>query len=421
MSYPNSITKISLLIQNQIKVRNLRFFSVLAIQLFIVIGFAAMFTSNPVYLSLIGLAVVVASFGTPKNVAFETIPVDQIRAAITNSMVAIYNEKPQVKSFLRSFFPEIVSPTKDISIGVRRGTEKIAVDVIRGGQSNLNQVTKSTQKTIIPAFYNEEAFLNELEIYDTAWTTLNPSMLRSLAEAQVDVLGRMIDKIDRAYEKQCADVLQTGIITLNAGDSIDYRRKAGSMVNNSSYYFSNSSNDPFAIFQLGAKFLREEGKIQISPNGAYVCILGNAAMASLKANTKFQEQMRLNFKQLLTKDFLPAEMTDAGATYHGRITSGSYEFDLWTYPEIYEDANGNKVNYIDTKKMIMTTYKAEFNFIYGAVPQIPGVVVPSTIRQGFYQLEYIDPRQMCHGMKVMSAGVAVPTAVDRIFTAQVLS
>jgi hypothetical protein len=366
-----------------------------------------------------GFAVAFLLALTPKQLAlFETIPVDQVRAAITNSMVALYNERPVVKSFLRSFFPTQTATSKFISIEVQKGNEKLAVDVIRGAGSNLNQVTKSTVKTFLPPYFNEEYFVNDLEVYDVAYGTMNPAQMRNLAADQANAIGKIIDKIDRSYEKQCADVFQTGVIELNSGDNIDFRREADSLVDESSEYWNNNSNDPDLAFERAGKFLRERGKLQSGPGSRYACLMGGKAFQDLLNNPIFQakhDRIHIDLGGII-----PAEFNTDGASYHGFISVGSYIYDLWTYPEVYEDrATGDLTPYIGLNNMIVTNYKPNFKFVYGMVPQIPGLVVPMTVKEGFYTLEYLDMKNMNHGQKIMSAGVAVPVAVNQVYTQKV--
>lgn len=394
------------------------FMALVQLTLFAVLGGAtSMYLTGEVSMLAVfgGVAVgVFASFFALPVAALETIPVDQVRAALTNSMVEFYRERPVVKSFLRSFFPAKTSPTKFISIEVQRGTEKLAVDIQRGTGSNKVQATKSTVKTILPPFYSEEFNVNELEVYDVAYGSLDPGMMRALATEQAEMAGKIIDMIDRSYEKQCADALQTGIITLQNHDSIDFRRKAGSMEDISGEYWNNSSNDPGEAFRAAGKFLREQGKIQGGPGGRYAAILGGKALNDLLNNTIFQN--KYDRKNIDVGSIIPAQMSTDGASYHGFISVDSYIFDLWTYPEVYTAANGTITPYIDSNKMIVLPYKPNFSFVYGMVPQLPGIVSPLTLREGFYTLEYVDPKLMNHAQRIMSAGVAVPYAIDQMYT-----
>lgn len=368
--------------------------------------------------AIIGVVASILFAMTKKESAlFETIPVENVRAAITNSMVEVFRERVQVKDFLSSFFPTKTSTTKYVSWEVQRATEPAAVDVIRGTGSNYNQVTKSTMKTILPAFYSEEFSANDLEVYDVAIGSLNPGLMRQLAEEMAYESSLIVDKIQRSYQKQKADLLQTGIAQFSAHDTVDFRRKAAPKVDDATQYFSDTTKDPDLAFARAGKFLREEGKLQAAPGTRYVAILGEKAFMDLMNNPIFKSKHDLKHIDLGT--ILPAEMSTSGASSHGYISVGNYIYDLWTYPEIYEDSNGTKTPYIATTNMIVTTYRPNFSFVYGMVPQLQGLVTPMTIREGFYMLEYLDPKKMNHGVKIMSAGIGMLTGVDQVYTQKV--
>ncbi|MCV5968866.1 major capsid protein, partial [Lactococcus petauri] len=70
------------------------------------------------------------------------------------------------------------------------------------------------------------------------------------------------DMIIRAIRKQQADVLQTGIVTLNNGDNIDYKRLPSSMVNVSTggvYWGTAATATPITDIRKGMDFLRNIG------------------------------------------------------------------------------------------------------------------------------------------------------------------
>ena len=363
-----------------------------------------------------GLGVAFLFAMTPKVALFSTIPVDQVRAAITNSMVAIYTERVEVKSFLRSFFPSVTSDTKYISMEIQRANAKLAVDILRGTGSNPNQKTRSTVKTLLPPYFDEKYNVNELEVYDVAYNSMDVTTMRQLASEQAQMVRDITDKIDRSYEKQCADVFNTGIITLKSEDNIDFRRRADSLDDTAGEYWSTTTNDPDVTFIKAAQFLTEYGRINMGAGTRIPVILGTKAFQDLINNPIFQKKHDL--KSIDLGAILPASMSTSGAAYHGYISVGSYIFDLWTYPQFYELANGTKTYYINARDVIFTSYNAEFKFVYGAVPQLKGLVSPLTIKEGFYTMEWLDPANMNHVQKIMSAGVALPVAIDKIFTAR---
>ena len=100
--------------------------------------------------AIAGLVVAGLALMTPEinGVAFMAIPAVDGRALFTKKTVQVYKEQISVKSFLRSFFTEVESLTKEVSIFVRRGTDKVAVDVSRHSDGNMNKFTSSTEKNI---------------------------------------------------------------------------------------------------------------------------------------------------------------------------------------------------------------------------------------------------------------------------------
>jgi len=58
----------------------------------------------------------------------------------------------------------------------------------------------------------------------------NSTVNAIIAQNALRNIRKMRDKIERSIRKQQADVMQTGIVELINGDSIDYKRKSASMV-----------------------------------------------------------------------------------------------------------------------------------------------------------------------------------------------
>lgn len=350
-----------------------------------------------------------------------TIPASQARAQFTETLVDFYRERPVVFNFLRSFFGAPVErTTKYISIEVQRGTERIAVDVERGDEGNRNTFSKVTQKIIEPPYFREFTDATQFDLYDRMFgsTSIDASMVTDFVRDLAEKLGMLQDKIDRAYELQCAQVLRTGIVTLSAGGgNIDFKRKATSKVAYASGNdFSDNAIDPTAVLQAGAAWLRTNAKAQ---GGIFNVILGTSVYNALKNNTKFLAQSNLyNFK---LQDLTIPQRNAAGANYHGRVSGDTYLFDLWTYDEEYTDANGDTQKYIGAKELIILPERPRFRFEFAAVPQLIDMENP-TVMKGAYVIEdFRDPKKKTHEYHISSAGVPIPTQVDAIYTIQVLA
>ena len=382
------------------------------------VAFSLFANAGPVEIVGTGVVLIGLSFAIPQmsGVAFDTIGLDAARGALTNAIVAIYTETTTVSSFLRSFFPASFSPTKLISFEVKRVTEKIAVDILRGTGTNLNKKSRSTLKTMEPPLYGEGFNVNELDVYDSAFGTLDPALMAQLAVQSAEELIDIRNMIERSYEKQCADVLNSGVITLSSGDNIDFKRKAGSMVDGGAgTYWTVATVDPMVALQASAQFIREEGKVQ---GGIYNVIMGGSALNAMLNNPKFQAKYDL--KEVKLGEIHEPQRMSTGGTLHGRVSAGSYMFNIWTYPEGYRNASNVFTKYIPDTDFITLPEVTNFKTSHALVPQLPGMTPMRQTEGGAYVFnEYVDMKNRNHTQEILSAGVALPLAIDTIYTQKV--
>jgi hypothetical protein len=352
-----------------------------------------------------------------------TISQTDARGLFTKKLMDVYQERIRPKSFLRSFFPSTFSPTKEVSIEVERGFEKVAVDVVRGSEGNYNRFTKSTEKIFVPPFWREYFTATDFDIYDLvlgARGTDNSQLFAELLNRVGDRLGLLQDMIERAKEIQCAEVLQTGIVTLVNGDNIDFKRKAASIVDlgagGAGGYFATDS-DLFAQFKSGCEFIRTKGK---SGDFTYIAILGATAYEHLLANAKFKD--RQNLFHMSLDQVMPPQIGTTGGAFHGTIVAGPYRVQLWTYPDFYDNASGVSTPYIGNKNIVIVPPKPRFRFAHALVPQLVDPGQTSAPQQGEWVYgEYLDQRKAKHDFDVQSAGLPVPVAVDQVYTMQAVA
>jgi hypothetical protein len=343
------------------------------------------------------------------------IAASDARALFTKMLIDVYQERIRPTSFLGSFFPKVPSPTKLVSIEVERGFEKIAVDVVRGTEGNRNTFSKSTEKIFEPPLFREFFDATQLDLYDrvlgsqgNAQAPLFTALLNSVA----DRLGLLQDKIERANELQCAQVLTSGIVTLKQATSINYKRKAASIVDDGAGQYFASAIDPFPKFEAGCNFLRQVGK---SGDAVFNAILGTTALSDLLNNAKFQARQSM-FQMALDQVTGPVR-NSVGASYHGRITAGTYKVDLWSYSQFYDDPDtGVSTSYLDAKKVIMIPSNPRFKMAFGAVPRLIGEPGDMPVAGAYVVGEFIDKRRTTHEFDIQSAPLAIPVAVDQIYT-----
>jgi hypothetical protein len=356
------------------------------------------------------------------------IPIQDARGVFTNTLIATWNELTELapKAFLRSFFTKKTTSSKEVSIEVMRGTEKVAVDVLRGTNGNRNTFSRFTEKMFVPPFYNEYFDATNLDRYDVLFG-------RNATSAPAPVISGMIDqateklmilryKIERAYELQASQVFESGIVQLTSGDNIDYKRKATSMVVNlPAAYWTNSSIDPRNDLLAGANFLRTTGK---SRGGIFKVIVGSNALAALLNHAKIAEYNVINISLV---DLKSPQVDSEGAIYIMRLSWGGYMFDIWSYPETYETSAGVATPYINADYFYMVPETgAQLIMSFAGVPAIIRDVRNAEFPEFIGQVEadywinnYIDPMGKKHVFEILSAGLAIPVSVDRIYSAKV--
>ncbi len=346
------------------------------------------------------------------------ISTNQALPMLTNKVISVYRDTDEVKSFLRSFFPSQTTGTRYLSIEVERGTEKVAADVMRGADGNRNTMSRSTQKTFEPNYYREYFDISELDVYDRAVGSevISESVFADLVNESARRVMRLQNKIDRAAELQCAQALQSGIVTSEAGVNIDFKRDNNSKVDlGASNYWNDSGVNPITSLSEGCEFLRTVGKAR---GGVFNLIMGSKAGKALINNPKIQAL--LDNRRMDLGSVREPQRDAIGSVYHGSISVDSWVVQLWTYPEYYTDDAGNQKPYIEDENAIMVPEAPQFEMGYAAVPQLIGDI--PRLQEGRYLLQrFVDHKKSTDEFDLRSAFLAIPKAVDQIYTIQAVA
>jgi len=358
------------------------------------------------------------------------IAIQDAQKLYTNKLVAVLSDRVEAPMTLQSLFTPTQSWTKNITTQTERVAELIAKDVVRGTTGNSNVFGLSTEKLFTPPMYDEYFDVTQLDGYDQLYA--DPSALISdivfgrFLQQSAEKLMLCQDKIERAYENQCASVLKNGIVTLNDGSTIDFKRKSASIVDlGSGNYWTNGSNntstaDPNKALEAAALFLRTVGK---SNAATYNVIMGSQVYAAYISNPAVLKRGAIfnwNMDRLT-----PALRKSSGFTDHGPVSAGSYNFNLISYPQYFDQyVNGSLVQgneYLDPKSIYIVPEQTKMVLAYAAVPQLLSTGTAAPVASKFVFTNYPDLELMTHKFHVKSAGVAIPVAVDQIYTAKVIA
>ena len=300
---------------------------------------------------------------------------------LTEQLAAKYDELKAIKvnNFGRGFFAPDILKTRFIAADIRRGSEKVALDVLLGHQGHRGQMAKSTQNIYDPFYYRYYFDATQLEIYwrmynSNSWNTNDITEAAGLIGAEMSYFKQMIE---RAYELMCFQIFLTGTATSYKNPSnpitINFGRKAASMVDlgGTTGYWAVSGTDPFADMQKGGDWLRTNGIVQ---DFYLIVIMGDQAFTDFTNNDNFKQRgLQLKYNR---DEVVKSTRDEAGAVYHGDWSCGSYRVRIYTYNQFYDDPTGlssTKLSYMDSKKIVMLPGEVtpnDFKLFFTATPQL---------------------------------------------------
>lgn len=350
------------------------------------------------------------------------ITLNQHREGITQTLITKFSDSKDPKQGLAAFFPTKTTSTKLISIEVERNLQTVAVDVQRCTDPVRNLFSRSTEKIFEPPYYNESFDFTSCDRYDVTFAMNNgPTKVdaQMLLRDSLSKVKKLKNKIIRAIEIQRSQVLQTGIVILKNGDSIDYKRKASSLkvLSGASLWNAPTTCNPFTDLKDGMDFLREEG---LSGGTTVNAIFGSNAFQNFMASNVVKEQGQ--WRKINRIDLnMPQFDNVSGMVFQGQIATGDYIVNIWTYNEFYVDPITQvRTKFIDVNNVVLIADDFEGFTAFAGVPAILGDTLNgqyvAPIEGEFYVRDVIDQVKMSWDFIISSAPLVVPVSIDRIYT-----
>lgn len=360
------------------------------------------------------------------------ITIQDHSSLLTKKVVGKFEEMIPVKTGFAGWFPEETTPTLEVDVEVQRDNDLIAVDVVRFTEGVKTKSTKLTEKKFIPPYFKldydfqrDQVYMNTIALgvgMDSAQVN------RVLAMNALKQVNKNRDMVIRAIRKQQADVFQTGIVALENGDNIDYKRKPVSMVNVDTagdYWSVAASATPITDIRKGMDFLRNVGN---SGGSTVNVVMRSAALEAFLATTQVKEQGPNVIQQIQRINInMPQFDGVSGFAFHGQIAAGDFSVNLWTYNEKYTDANGATQYYLAENLVVMIPDDFQGKTIFGGLPTMNTATIGGTptdvpgIAEAQYLIRsYSDKRTMSSTIELTSAPLVVPFTIDKIYTMQVL-
>lgn len=328
----------------------------------------------------------------------------------------------QETTFLRNLVSEKTSNALEISIEVSKGSRRVASDVLRGSEGTRNEAGRSTLRMYQPPFYHELIDLSAMAGYERMFGELSPStgnftagQLDKLVEATGQKAGVLIDKINRAIALQVSQVLTERKVSLSNGDDIAYPADAGSVIDPSVKWDTAATATPIDDIEQACQFIAGRG---LWGGGIFHLLLSGQAWKDLQASKQFKDKSDLRRVSLL--DIQMPDFQPHGGVFHGEFAAGPYTVRVWTYPDTYDDADGNSKAYLPEGTATVLPISSNelychFAGIAQAVQDSQGNVVGFPVQEAkILQEEILDPYKRVHEIHIKSAPLVVPWMINRI-------
>jgi len=350
------------------------------------------------------------------------ITLNQHRASLTQALVARFLDQARVRTGFGAFFPSETTLAKQISIEVERHGKPMAVDVQRCTDPIRNIFSKSTEKIFVPPYFHESFDFTSCQSYDVTFgrgVVPQGSFMQSIFQEANKELLAIQNKIKRAVLLQQSQVLTTGIVTLNSGDNIDYKRKAGSMVTKTvsgEKWTAPTTSDPVKDLKAACEFLRGTGNSGASEVNA---IMGSQAFENFMSSAKVQALGDIRNVNRIAID-MPMMDGVSGLVLQAKVGAGDFIVYIWTYNETYENASGVETRYLDTNTVVVLPTDFVGKTVYAGLPAVMGDPISgqyvANIEAEYNVYDVIDQKKRNWEYIVDSAPLVVPVSVDRIYT-----
>lgn len=337
------------------------------------------------------------------------------------ALVGTFIGQEVLKLGLQGLFPRQTYDAEMLQIAVQRNRQLVAVDVQRCTDARKNTFSRSTEKLFVPPFYKESFDFCKCDGYRQSYGAgIIPTgtTQRNISRSAMNELNAIRNKIERAMELQRAQVLESGIVVLKNGDSIDYKRKGASMKTVGTPWATTGSADPYNDIVTGMNFLRGDGQSSATTINA---IFGATALANFLANEKVEKD--LNVRRMDRVNIVMPQFEGAtGMVYHGQFGAGDFTINIWTYNEEYLDPadNTTKAKYINPEHVILVPEDFVGETAFATTPIVRGNSESGyyvTNVEGEYTIyDIIDQIKAAWEVILQSAPLVIPVTIDRIYT-----
>lgn len=281
-----------------------------------------------------------------------------------------------------------------VDIDIIRGNERTAALLPRG---TVSRALGGTQRNQLAGKYSsfsrkfplseEEGDISANQIInriagETAYAT--KSRLDRMRDFAVRIYEESIRRHVRLFEVLASTSIITGKMpailgTTNDDLIYDFKRNASNDVTVTTAW-DQAGTDILGDIDAACALVRSNGKMV--PD---FMAIGASAWELMLVDATFQayaDKFKFNFAQVGMGIPLPANLqgfVDSGWIYKGKLhTPAGFELNIFTYIDVYEDANGVSQKYMPDDRAFITSSRARFDRYFGPAEMLP--LIPQRVQ-----------------------------------------
>lgn len=343
----------------------------------------------------------------------------------TKKLLDAYIQETPAPMFLTGLFTKNTSyhNSQDIEVDIQLQGEDVAVPVANLADGyKTNQTTGFTMKKTTPPAYLEGEAFHALTLMDRqiGKTDYDDPNFQQIAVAKTLRSARILEnKIRRGMELQASQILTTGAISLvDSGGNVVFAENFGAKV---THFFNsnvawNGAADPTSDILNGCDLISDDAS-----KAAVKVIMGAGSLEAALAITSFQK--RFDSMESKLGQIMPQNVdATRGGMMVGRIFSGGYWLEVWTYNGKYKHPQtGTMTKYVPDDKVIILS-DARFNATFGGIPTfgndgraakfIPGRIQNAAAGMDMQMNAWISPDGSVLNVGFGSRPLLIPTEID---------
>lgn len=334
----------------------------------------------------------------------------------SRTMLEAMESMPPLRTFLRDTFFKTTQTflTKTVDIDIRKGSRRVAVYVSPTDPGHISERNGYETKSYTPPYVKEKRGIEPADLLffrnfnSNIYAGTNPR--QKLAEMIAKDLREMDEMITRLEEVQCKQALFDGeIIFRDNSQSLVLPVSAGHRITSMTHYWDETTGTPIDDLKAWrTTIVRDSGVV---PN---IILMGTDAATAFVNNPQLAPNTGRISSIAIDRGEIKPELMPNGVTYIGHLRD--VNCDIYSYDEVYEDANGVQQPFVPVDKVFFGSTNARMDRLYGVIQDLQGLAAVTRFPKSW---EQEDPSMRF--LELQSSPLMIPHEIDSYVVATVIA